>query len=620
MTIIIVSIQHNAQKIDYDLNRDEPLQTIIVNLCQRFNAIGDTSSFCLQLDSTKHYLEDHDLPNTSFPIAAGSLIYLKQKPPFAASNALQALQDPNIAVKKKVIFELKVLLKDEAFAREFLNQNGVAQLATVIFDATGNTLAYALSALQEAMGYGFGWDSLASDFVNKVMTLIDQSNINVCKSALEIMNLLIENPTIGFKTLEAGFIALNSWSPYQNLVALLGSTDLNIQLRTLTLINRMISHTERDEYNNLVDLLDEAGINNILKKNIGSSDSEVKKQMFIYQRNRLKALLQLREIPYQRENKEHEDLLMRFWKAVFPNTILESRVSEQWKLIGFQGTDPATDFRGMGVLGLSNLLYFAEAYPDQFRKIVQVQAERKERDYPVAVAGINITQMLFDVLKISNDTTTFGSPTMVLFDHPKAFEEIYCTSLKVLDNTWDEMNASYMDFPRVIAAVKKLVSDVIASNPASLDQFNRAALWSGPKQPLAQKSAEEEEETAEPEPIKKLKAQIKQEMLDLVKQQKVSFLLQGAWFKVYKPKAKQPPFVYCKLADNQSEFYLGASANADTVPSDLQTVKLSECAEIVTGDKLQCSTNKRKYLHKMRKLQLFLFQYSQKIPIKRLTL
>jgi hypothetical protein len=58
---------------------------------------------------------------------------------------------------------------------------------------------------------------------------------------------------------------------------------------------------------------------------------------------------------------------------------------------------------------------------------------------------------------------------MALFDHPRAFEEIYCTSLRVLgififyfliknkkDNTWDEMMASYMDFPRVIAG--KLLS------------------------------------------------------------------------------------------------------------------------------------------------------------------
>ena len=34
----------------------------------------------------------------------------------------------------------------------------------------------------------------------------------------------------------------------------------------------------------------------------------------------------------------------------------QNRVSKQWQDIGFQGDDPKTDFRGMGMLGLLNLL------------------------------------------------------------------------------------------------------------------------------------------------------------------------------------------------------------------------------------------------------------------------
>jgi len=39
-----------------------------------------------------------------------------------------------------------------------------------------------------------------------------------------------------------------------------------------------------------------------------------------------------------------------------PGRKLESRVSSNWKDLGFQGEDPKTDFRGMGLLGLENLL------------------------------------------------------------------------------------------------------------------------------------------------------------------------------------------------------------------------------------------------------------------------
>ena len=44
------------------------------------------------------------------------------------------------------------------------------------------------------------------------------------------------------------------------------------------------------------------------------------------------------------------------WCVPQPGVPLETRRTKQWQSIGFQGDDPQTDFRGMGVLGLENLL------------------------------------------------------------------------------------------------------------------------------------------------------------------------------------------------------------------------------------------------------------------------
>ena len=48
-------------------------------------------------------------------------------------------------------------------------------------------------------------------------------------------------------------------------------------------------------------------------------------------------------------------MLDQLWKNLKPNEKLISRISDQWISIGFQGNDPATDFRGAGLLGLINL-------------------------------------------------------------------------------------------------------------------------------------------------------------------------------------------------------------------------------------------------------------------------
>ena len=68
-------------------------------------------------------------------------------------------------------------------------------------------------------------------------------------------------------------------------------------------------------------------------------------------------------------------MLLRLWTLLRPDEELAQRRSRQWTHIGFQGDNPATDFRGMvwtfylsidmlldlqGLLGLENLLFYAE--------------------------------------------------------------------------------------------------------------------------------------------------------------------------------------------------------------------------------------------------------------------
>ena len=78
---------------------------------------------------------------------------------------------------------------------------------------------------------------------------------------------------------------------------------------------------------------------------------------------------------YDRENEEHEALLLQLWSNLKPDEVmlllslhrleLIARETDQWGDIGFQGRDPATDFRGLGLLSLSNLCYYALHHTDE---------------------------------------------------------------------------------------------------------------------------------------------------------------------------------------------------------------------------------------------------------------
>ncbi|BHF58544.1 ELMO domain-containing protein 1 [Sparganum proliferum] len=88
----------------------------------------------------------------------------------------------------------------------------------------------------------------------------------------------------------------------------------------------------------------------------------------------------LRSIAFNASDEQHLD-------------ILRGLVSKRWTDMGFQGNCPATDFRGMGLLGALNLLYFAESHTTLARGILSASV-LSTSSYPFAIVGISLTDLL----------------------------------------------------------------------------------------------------------------------------------------------------------------------------------------------------------------------------------
>jgi len=56
----------------------------------------------------------------------------------------------------------------------------------------------------------------------------------------------------------------------------------------------------------------------------------------VRQVKRLAELIELKTTPFSRSCPHHEQLLHRLWTGIFPGEPLEGRISEKWKLLGFQ--------------------------------------------------------------------------------------------------------------------------------------------------------------------------------------------------------------------------------------------------------------------------------------------
>ncbi|XP_008794921.1 ELMO domain-containing protein A-like isoform X2 [Phoenix dactylifera] len=156
------------------------------------------------------------------------------------------------------------------------------------------------------------------------------------------------------------------------------------------------------------------------------------------------------QVAYDGSKKEHQEALRALWYAAYPGVELRGLISEQWKEMGWQGKDPSTDFRGGGFISLENLLFFAKNYPKSFQDLLRKQeGDRAMWEYPFAVAGVNITFMLIQMLDLpcAKPRTMMGAIFLKLFsENERAFDLLYCVTFKLMDQQWLAMRASYMDF------------------------------------------------------------------------------------------------------------------------------------------------------------------------------
>ncbi|XP_043724954.1 ELMO domain-containing protein A-like isoform X2 [Telopea speciosissima] len=153
------------------------------------------------------------------------------------------------------------------------------------------------------------------------------------------------------------------------------------------------------------------------------------------------------DVAFDSSRPEHEEALRALWHAAFPEEELCGLISEQWKEMGWQGKDPSTDFRGGGFISLENLLFFARNYSKSFQNLLQKQeGVRSMWEYPFAVAGVNITFMLIQILDLQavKPRTLVGAIFLKLL-----------SAFKLMDQQWLTMRASYMDFNSVMKSTRR---------------------------------------------------------------------------------------------------------------------------------------------------------------------
>jgi len=226
--------------------------------------------------------------------------------------------------------------------------------------------------------------------------------------------------------------------------------------------------------------LDEAYEEILRKKKFYINEVEKRKEAQVF----LKCVLRLKEtydlqdvlvkranVAYDSSNKEHEAKLLELWTLLKGDEKLIARKSEQWQSIGFQGVDPATDFRGMGILGLEQLIYFAQNFNETAKHVLKC-SHHKISWYSFAITGINITALELDLLRERH-------LQYYLITHESSvdsFNEFYCYLFTEFNNYWFKRPepVTVMNFNEVFTNFKKKIIDTLTNqSPIIVDTEKR---------------------------------------------------------------------------------------------------------------------------------------------------
>ncbi|KAK2148474.1 hypothetical protein LSH36_496g02075 [Paralvinella palmiformis] len=182
----------------------------------------------------------------------------------------------------------------------------------------------------------------------------------------------------------------------------------------------------------------------------------------------IKTVESLRRIPYNTNNIQHEEMLLQLWQLLCPHKKLRAPVTKQWTELGFQGKNPRTDFRGMGLLGLHNLLFFASEYPDKARELLS-HSKNEKYGYSFAIVGINMTSLAYNLL-------CRGSLKSYIYNSIRGpariydFHNFYCYLLCEFDKFWMmEKPTNLMQFTSIKSKFEKRISSLLNGKNISIN-------------------------------------------------------------------------------------------------------------------------------------------------------
>ena len=521
----------------------------------------------------------------------GDILRIALKPHIQAKESYERIRSQKLEERKRAIDELFMLSKDYTFALEFIKLNGISLLMSMVEnsqlvnDIEIMQLASILGAFLDLMEHSIvSWDSLTENFVKKLINFVDKSlkqreyfRAGVVSRSLGILESIVVNSPRFYETI-AKEVSVSSPVPF------LEKQDTNVKFSTLAFINAMISKANNQE--SVLNELRERRFNRLLLDHIlnhfqGIVPQEIAHELYVYQSHVMNLAERHMKTKFVTGDSDMEEDLRLLPTRAFPDEYARGQKIQEnhWKQLGFLKGDPRAELAEAppGVLALHCMIYLAKTKHDVFTQLLFAHTDNQ---CPFAHASAMLTKVLCQLFRIGEPPSEIGYefiPCFVWASDP--FKEIYCITIQLLYKTWREMRASIHDLEKVMAVVTKQISIILQTGSSTLATFEvfKMRLFE-----LSYKKITESEENSQlleegvlkSKPVQELCGEIRPEIIQLVREERLRHLAEGASFPKIKRGRDRDQFFYCRLSPNHKVLHFGDSGGSQPPPLEALDKKI----------------------------------------------
>ncbi|EJD43836.1 hypothetical protein AURDEDRAFT_104563 [Auricularia subglabra TFB-10046 SS5] len=556
-TIVTKDGQQIRAKIDATLSVSHVIRTLCINL----NIPEPPKLYALRDENDVLVTND----NLRKMIKTKAKLKLVSAPEIEAAEIIEKLRDER--PQRLALFSLAKFIRETEFLDHFLDIRGLQDLVWIIENNTGNTLAYALTAMQNLMDNDYGWENLGNDFIFRIVQILASPNslINVCRPATAILRRFVEadprsapsaggassshkQQTSAHSVFQYGFDRVydemqKAPGMLEIVVARLGSGDSVMKLNSMMLVNSLLSHVTEARWEQLTSELERLNIRKAVLALMTSGIEDVTSSILDFQGNLVRVAYRRKTTPVDPQgNTRHAAALAYIWASgklqeevavvhMQNGSARGTRDVLKWRRLGFATEDLRTEFDRVGVLGLDCLKTFVQDDPDYFAKVVLEQVNRApERRCAVARASNEVVEVLADhwsIFGLGYSTSTTFQPFFL------NFAKVHILALRFFLRMWSESGATVSDFPRVVTLLRSQVKVALQNeNERPWHEVERAFQESDYRavRDRQMKELEKDDEIMSKAPVRNMREKLFKESYQFVRQQRIQCLMQGAWF------------------------------------------------------------------------------------------